>query len=61
MKKFIIAFAAALTLISATAFAGKKEKVNPALIFGYWNMEEVRKYEPELDIAEIKKLFVVDK
>jgi hypothetical protein len=39
----------------------KKEKVNPALIFGYWNMEEVRKYEPELDIAEIKKLFVADK
>ena len=36
----------------------KKEKVNPALIFGYWNMEEVRKYEPELDTAEIKKLFV---
>ena len=31
MKKFIIAFAA-LTLISATAFAGKKERVNPALI-----------------------------
>ena len=39
----------------------KKEKVNPALIFGYWNMEEIRKYEPELDIAEIRKLFVADK
>ncbi|TMI95234.1 MAG: hypothetical protein E6H06_07405 [Bacteroidetes bacterium] len=31
MKKFIIAFGAALTLISTTAFAGGKEKVNPAL------------------------------
>ena len=31
MKKFIIAFGAALTLISTTAFAGDKEKVNPAL------------------------------
>ena len=31
MKKFIIAFAAALTLISTTAFATGKEKVNPAL------------------------------
>jgi hypothetical protein len=35
----------------------KKEKVNLMIIFGYWNMEEVRKYEPELDTAEIKKLF----
>jgi hypothetical protein len=31
MKKFIIAFAAAVTLISTTAFAGGKEKINPAL------------------------------
>jgi len=31
MKKFIVAFAAAVTLISTTAFAGGKEKVNPAL------------------------------
>ncbi|HEV8284027.1 MAG TPA: hypothetical protein VGQ09_06940 [Chitinophagaceae bacterium] len=31
MKKFIIAFAAALTLISTTAFADSKEKINPAL------------------------------
>jgi len=31
MKKFIIAFGAALSLISTTAFAGGKEKVNPAL------------------------------
>lgn len=31
MKKFIIAFAAVLTLISTTAFADGKEKVNPAL------------------------------
>ena len=35
----------------------KKEKVNPTIIFGYWNMDEVRKYEPDLDTAEIKKLF----
>jgi hypothetical protein len=31
MKKFIIALAAAVTLISSTAFAGGKEKINPAL------------------------------
>lgn len=31
MKKFIIAFAAAATLISTTAFAGKRENANPAL------------------------------
>jgi hypothetical protein len=31
MKKFIVAFAAAVTLISTTAFAGGKEKINPAL------------------------------
>jgi len=31
MKKFIIAFAAVLTLISTTAFADSKEKINPAL------------------------------
>ena len=31
MKKFIIAFAAAFTLISTTAFAGRKERVSPAL------------------------------
>lgn len=30
MKKLIIACAATLTLISSTAFAGKKEKFNPA-------------------------------
>jgi hypothetical protein len=31
MKKFIIGLAAVLTLISTTAFAGKNEKINPAL------------------------------
>jgi len=31
MKKLIIGLAAALTLISTTAFAGEKEKSNPAL------------------------------
>ena len=31
MKKFIIAFAVAITLISTTAFAGGKERTNPAL------------------------------
>jgi hypothetical protein len=31
MKKFIIGLAAIITLISATAFAGEKEKLNPAL------------------------------
>jgi hypothetical protein len=31
MKKFIIAFAAAITLISTTAFAVGKEEINPAL------------------------------
>jgi hypothetical protein len=31
MKKFIIVFAAAVTLISSTAFAGGKERINPAL------------------------------
>jgi len=36
----------------------KKEKINPVLIFGYWKMEEVKKYEPELDTAKIRKLFV---
>jgi hypothetical protein len=30
MKKFIVAFAAVLTLISTTAFAGRKSKDNPA-------------------------------
>jgi hypothetical protein len=31
MKKFIIALTAAVTLISTTAFAGRMEKINPAL------------------------------
>jgi hypothetical protein len=31
MKKFIIALAAVVTLISTTAFADRKEKINPAL------------------------------
>jgi hypothetical protein len=31
MKKFIIGLAAVLTLVSTTAFAGKKGKINPAL------------------------------
>lgn len=30
MKKFIIAFTTAVTLISTSAFAGGKEKINPA-------------------------------
>jgi hypothetical protein len=31
MKKFIIAFAAVATLITTSAFAGEREKANPAL------------------------------
>ena len=35
----------------------RKKKINVAGIFSYWNMIEVKKYEPALDETEIRKLF----
>ena len=34
----------------------RKEKINVTGIYDYWNMAEVKKYEPALDENEIKKL-----
>ena len=39
----------------------RKKKVNVAGIYSYWNMNEVKKYEPALDETEIKKLFGITK
>ena len=35
----------------------KKEKINVTGIYKHWNPEEVKKYEPDLDIVPIGKLF----
>jgi len=37
----------------------RKEKINIAGIYDYWNMNEVKQYEPALDEKEIKKLFSI--
>ena len=39
----------------------RKKKINVAGIYSYWNMNEVKKYEPALDETEIKKLFGITK